>query len=71
MDPGSFIANFTPYCYEFKYTSSLYRRALALRNSFRLIDDISNLNSDGVFQELACKIYPSSLILYKENDDDN
>ena len=75
MDPGPYIANFTPYCYEFNYTSSFYkkdyRRALALRNSFRLIDDISNLNSDGVFQELACKIYPSSLILYKENVDDN
>ena len=34
------------------------------------IDDISTLNSDGVFQELARKIYPSSLILNKENVND-
>ena len=47
-----------------------YRRALALRNTFRLIDDISTLNSDGVFQELAREIYPSSLILNKENVND-
>ena len=60
---------------EFNFISSLYkkdyRRALALRNTFRLIDDISTLNSDGVFQELAREIYPSSLILNKENVNDN
>ena len=47
-----------------------YRHALALRNTFRLIDDISTLNSDGVFQELVGKIYPSSLISNKENIND-
>ena len=44
-----------------------YRRAQALINTFRQIDDISTLNSDCVFQELSCEIYPSSLILNKEN----
>ena len=75
VDPGPYIANFTLWFYEFNFISSLYkkdyRRALALRNTFRLIDDISTLNSDGVFQELAREIYPSSLILNKENVNDN
>ena len=38
----------------------------------RLIDDISSLNSDDIFQELVtCEIDPSSLVLNKENDSDN
>ena len=53
VDPGPYIANFTLWFYEFNFMSSFYkkdyRRALALRNTFRLIDDISTLNSDGVF----------------------
>ena len=75
VDPGPYIANFTLWFYEFNFISSLYRkdyrRALKLRNTFRLIDDISSLNSDGIFQELVCEIYPSSLVLNKENDNDN
>ena len=39
--------------YEFKFVSALdksdFRRALKLSNTFRLIDDISTLNSDGTF----------------------
>ena len=68
VDPGPYIANFTLWFYEFNFIISLYkkdyRRALALRNTFRLIGDISTLNSDGFFQELAREIYPSSLIFY-------
>ena len=75
MDPRPYIAHFTLGFDQFKFISSLYkkdhRRALALRTTFRLIDDISTLNSDGVFKELACEIYPSSLILNKENVNDN
>ena len=71
VDPGSYIANFTLWFDEFNFISSLnnkdYRRALALRNTFRLIYDISTLNSDRFFQKLASEIYPSSLILNKEN----
>ena len=29
------------------------------------------LNSNGIFQELVCEIYPSRLILNKENLNDN
>ena len=47
-----------------------YRRALKLNRTFRLIDDIFTLNSGGVFQELAHQIYPSSLVLNKENVND-
>ena len=47
------------------------RITLKMRNTFRLIDDISTLNSDDIFQELVCEIYPSSLELNKENDNDN
>ena len=75
LGPGPYIGNFTLWFYEFNFISSLYkkdyRRTLALRNTFRLIDDISNLNSDEVFQELTREIYPSSLILNKENVNDN
>ena len=75
VDPGPYIANFTLWFFEFNFISSLYkkdyRRALELRNTFILIDDISTLNSDGVFQEVAREIYPSSLILNKENVNDN
>ena len=41
-----------------------------LNRKFRLIDDIFTLNSDGVFQELAHQIYPSSLVLNQENVND-
>ena len=42
--------------------------AKRLNNSFRLIDDITSVNSDGIFYIHAQKIYRSSLILDKEND---
>lgn len=32
------------------------------------MDDISSVNSDGVFEKDISKIYPSSLELTKEND---
>ena len=40
-------------------------------NTFRLIDDISTLNSDDGFQELACEIDLSRLSLNKETFNDN
>ncbi len=59
VDPGPYIANFTLWCYEFNFISSLYksdyRRALKLNNTFGLIDDISTLNSDGVFRNFIVK----------------
>ena len=74
MDPGPYIANLTLWFYEYSFISSLYksdyRRALKLNKTFRLIDDISTINSDGFFQELFSHIYPSSLTLNKENVND-
>ena len=41
--------------------------AKKLNDTFRLIDDITAINSDGVFQELVANIYRDSLILNREN----
>ena len=60
--------------YEYKYLDKLYKMdyysAKRLNNTFRLIDDITTINSDGVFQEHVSNIYPESLILNKENTED-
>ena len=39
--------------------------------TFRLIDDITTINSDDVFSEHVSNIYPKSLILNKENGEDS
>ena len=69
MDPGPYIANFTLWFYEFNFISSLYkkdyRRALALRNTFRLINDISTLNEADILDlnislkdgKFICSVY--------------
>ncbi len=66
------IANLTLFRYEYEYMAQLlksdYRRALKFNGTFRKMDDISSVNSDGVFEEDISKIYPSSLDLTKEND---
>ena len=48
-----------------------YFSARRMNDTFRLIDDITSVNSDGVFQNLVGNIYPESLVLNKENDDDS
>ena len=74
VDPGPYIANLTLWFYENKYLERLYKLdyfcAKRLNNSFRLIDDITSINSDGIFHSHAQNIYPSSLILNKENESD-
>ena len=74
VNPGPFIANLTLFYYEYKYLDKLYKTdyfsAKRLNNTFRLIDDITTVNSDGVFQEHVNKIYPDSLKLNKENEVD-
>ena len=74
VNPGPFIANLTLLYYEYKYLDKLYRidyySAKRLNNTFRLIDDITTINSDGVFQEHVANIYPDSLTLNKENTED-
>ena len=44
-----------------------YYSAKKLNSTFRLIDDITSINSDGIFKFHADLIYPKSLILNKEN----
>jgi len=68
---GPLIANLTLFYFENMYLESLYKldykAAKKLCNTFRLIDDISSVNSDGVFEAHYSKIYPNSLVLKKEN----
>ena len=55
VDPGPFIANLTLWYYENKYLDKLYKvdyySAKRLNHTFRLIDDITTINSDGIFQK--------------------
>ena len=71
VDCGPDIANLSLFYYEYLYITSLirsnYKRALRYNGCFRLMDDISCLNLDGVFLEDVSSIYPSSLQLKKEN----
>jgi hypothetical protein len=75
VDPGPYIANLTLWFFENSYLEKLYKTdfysARKLNNTFRLIDDITSINSDGVFQEHVNAIYPKSLILNKENSSDD
>ena len=74
VSPGPYLANLTLWYFEYIFISSLYksdyRSALKLNYTFRLIDDITYINSDGHFNSLVHKIYPSSLVLNKENSID-
>ena len=71
VDPGPYIANLTLWYYENAYLEKLYKTdyvsAKKLGNTFRLIDDITTINSDSVFQDHFGQIYPDSLKLNKEN----
>ena len=51
-----------------KLTKSDYRRAIKFNGCYRLLDDISAINSDEIFEEAIPFIYPESLTLNKEND---
>ena len=71
VDCAPEMANLTLFWYEYRFICSLlrsdYRRALRFNGCFRLMDDVSCLNLDGVFQQDVSKIYPSCLKLNKEN----
>ena len=75
VDPGPFIANLTLWYFENQYLEKLYKRdffsARMMGKTFRLIDDITSVNSYGVFSQHVGDIYPSSLTLNKENDNDS
>ena len=74
VDCAPAIANLTLFKYEYQFISKLiksdYRRAMRYNGCFRLMDDISSVNGDGVFQNDIALIYPSSLDLKKENEGD-
>ena len=71
VSPGPYIANLVLFYYENKFIECLYKKdyvtAKRLNYTFRLIDDISSINSDGLFQQVYTDIYPASLTLNKEN----
>ena len=75
VDPGPFIANLTLWYYENSYLEKLYKHdyfsAKMMGKTFRLIDDITSVNSDGIFGQHISNIYPLSLTLNKENSDDS
>ena len=75
VDPGPYIANLTLWFYENRYLEVLYRTdyfsAKLLNKTYRLIDDITTINTDGIFKKHMSNIYPASLILNKENERDD
>ena len=75
VDAGPYIANITLWYFENKFLESTYKSkyfvAKKLNKTFRLIDDITSINSDGYFKSHFHMIYPDSLQLNKENSTDN
>jgi hypothetical protein len=75
INPGPYIANLTLWYFENRFLDSTYKRKYyivkKLNNTFRLIDDITTLNSDGYLEEYFKLIYPDSLTLNKENEVDS
>lgn len=75
MDAGPYIANLTLWYFENRFLESTYRSkyliAKKLQYTFRLIDDITSLNSDGYFSQYFNQIYPDCLKLNKENESDD
>jgi len=72
IDAGPFIANLTLWYFENKFLEGTYKTKYIvtrkLRYTFRLIDDITTVNSDGYFKEYVNDIYPACLQLNKENE---
>ena len=75
VDAGPYIANLTLWYFENKFLESTYKSkyliAKKLCKTFRLIDDITSVNSDGCFETYFNLIYPESLELNRENSDDS
>ena len=73
INPGPYMANLTLWYFENRFLNSSstykskYHIVKKLSRTFRLIDDITTLNSDGCLAEYYRLIYPSSLTLNKEN----
>ena len=75
INPGPYMANLTLWYFENKFLDSNYKCKYnivkKLNYTFRLIDDITTLNSDGCLEEYFKHIYPDSLTLNKENEFDS
>ena len=70
-DPGPFMANAHLHKYEFEFQDNNrknnHKLAKSLNYTFRYIDDVSPINDNGNFSKFKDQIYPSDLILSKEN----
>merc|ERR1712074_172767 len=70
-DPEPFMANAHLHKYEFDFqerqTKINYKLARSLNYTFRYIDDVSIINDNGNFIKHIGEIYPSELVLSKEN----
>ena len=73
-DPAPFFANLFLFNYESKWVKSNsynnYARAKKLFYAFRFIDDLLALNDNNEFGNIFKQIYPPSLVLNKENIND-
>ena len=70
-DPAPFFANLFLFYYESQWIKSNrynnFARAKKLFNTFRYIDDLLALNDSNEFSNTFNEIYPSELVLNKEN----
>ena len=70
-DPASFFANLFLYFYESRWLKSIkdtnYRVKRTFGNIFRFTDDLIAVNDGNEFENHYNEIYPSKLILKKEN----
>lgn len=70
-DPGPFMANAYLHKYEFDFQERNrkcdYGVARSLNRTYRYIDDVSPINDGGIFSKFMNDIYPSDLVLTKEN----
>ena len=74
-DPAPFFANLFLAHYESNWIKSLsssdYSRAKRFSHVFRYIDDLVSINDNGEFARSFNEIYPTELVLNKENEDSN
>lgn len=73
-DCAPFLANLFLFYYEQKYirnnVKNKYGECLKLNKVFRYIDDLTCINTDGVFEKARKEIYPECMVLNKENAGD-
>ena len=71
-DPGPYMANAHLHKYEFTFQDNKrktnYKVARSLNYTYRYIDDVTPINDGGNFSQFKNQIYPSDLILTKENN---